>query len=273
MSTNGKLPTNPLHGRRILVTRAAEQAAGVSEQLKQRGAVVVECPTIQLAPPEQWDELDAAINNLSTVDWLILTSVNGVRFFFGRMQELGFELTTLHGCKTCAVGPKTAEALAELGIQPDLVPEQFTGEGLVAAFKEIELQGRRVLFPKADGARDLIPEQLRTMGALLADPVAYRTIMPERLPEQALEALQHHQLDAVIFSSPSTVKNLAALTDGAAELSGMLEGVCIASIGPVTSKACRELGLTVTVEPHQATFASLLDELGRYFSATKKPHR
>jgi uroporphyrinogen-III synthase len=272
MFTNGKLPTNPLHGRRILVTRAAEQAAGITGQLQQRGAVVLECPTIQLMPPVQWDEIDAAINDLSTVDWLILTSVNGVRFFFDRVQELGFKLTVLQGCKVCAVGPKTAEALAARGIATDLVPEQFTGEGLVAAFQGLDLQGRRVLFPKADGARDLIPQQLRKMGALLIDPVVYRTVIPDRLPDQAQTELQQ-QLDAVIFSSPSTAKNLATLVGGVAQLSEMLTGVCVASIGPVTSKACRELGLAVTVEPGQATLDTLLDELEQYFSDAKKPHR
>ena len=110
MSTSVKLPTNPLQGRRILVTRAAEQAAEFTEQLRQGGAVVVECPTIQLVPPEAWTNVDAAINDLSSFDWLILTSTNGVRFFFTRLQELGVAPTALQNAKVCAVGPKTAEA-------------------------------------------------------------------------------------------------------------------------------------------------------------------
>lgn len=265
MSTSVKLPINPLQGRRILVTRAAEQAAEFTEQLRQRGAVVVECPTIQLVPPQQWDEVDAAIHHLSSFDWLILTSTNGVRFFFARLLELGFAPTALQNAKVCAVGPKTAEALQELGIRPDMVPEQFTGEGVVASFQGIDLQGRRILFPKADGARDLIPQQLRGMGAELVDPVVYRNIIPQALPETARQALEQHQLDAVVFSSPSTVRNLATLTGGIKRLQQLLEGVAVASIGPVTTKACQELGLKVTVEPEHATLDNLISELEQHF--------
>jgi len=267
MSTNVKLPTSfqlPLLGCRILVTRAAEQAAEFSEQLRQQGAVVLECPTIQLVPPEQWDAVDAAIQKLSDFDWLILTSVNGVRFFFLRLQELGFATTVLQNSKVCAVGPKTAEALGNLGITPDLVPAQFTGEGVVAAFQGIDLRGRQVLFPKADGARDLIPQQLNDMGAAVADPVVYRNAMPQSLPDAARQALEQHRLDVVIFSSPSTVRNLAVLAGGEKKLQKLLNGVVVASIGPITSKACRELGLEVMVEPEQATLDDLLSELARY---------
>jgi len=267
MSTNVKLPTSsqlPLLGCRILVTRAAEQAAEFSEQLRQQGAVVLECPTIQLVPPEQWDAVDAAIQKLADFDWLILTSVNGVRFFFLRLQELGFATTVLQNSRVCAVGPKTAEALSNLGITPDLVPAQFTGEGVVAAFQGIDLRGRQVLFPKADGARDLIPQQLNDMGAAVADPVVYRNAMPQSLPDAARQALEQHRLDVVIFSSPSTVRNLAVLAGGEKKLQKLLNGVVVASIGPITSKACRELGLEVMVEPEQATLDDLLSELARY---------
>lgn len=248
------------------MTRAAEQAAEFTEQLRQRGTVVVECPTIQLVPPLQWDEVDATIHHLSSFDWLILTSVNGVRFFFGRLQELGRGTHDLKDCKVCAVGPKTAEALDGLGITPALVPEQFTGEGVVAAFQGIDLQGRRVLFPKANGARDLIPQQLRSMGAEVIAPVVYRNVMPVELPDTARQALEQHQLDAVVFSSPSTVRNLAALVGGVTQLQTMLADLAVASIGPVTTKACQELGLKITVEPKQATLDDIVSKLEDYFS-------
>jgi uroporphyrinogen-III synthase len=268
MSTNGKFPTNilsPLRGRRVLVTRAADQAGDFSVLLRQRGAEAVECSVIELVPPLQWDDVDAAIHSLSSFDWLILTSVNGVRFFFERLRELGSDPGAVQGCKVCAVGPKTAEALGRRGITPDLVPDQFTGEGVVAAFQGIDLQGRRLLFPKADGARDLIPQQLRARGAQVVDPVVYRNVMPQALPDDAHQALKQHQVDAVVFSSPSTVRNFAALAGGAEQLLGMLDNVVVASIGPVTSKACREWGLHVTVEPEHATLDDLVVELERYF--------
>lgn len=248
------------------MTRAAEQAAGFSRQLLQRGAEVVECPTIQLVPPQQWDEIDAAINAMPSFNWLILTSVNGVRFFFSRLQELGRDIHDLQSCKVCAVGPKTTEALLELGITPDLVPQQFTGEGVVAAFQDVDLQGCRILFPKADGARDLIPQQLRSRGAEVLDPVVYRNVIPAKLPDTARQALEQRQLDAVVFSSPSTVRNLAALVSGTAQLQQLLEGVAVASIGPVTTKACQELGLSVAVEPEQATLDEIVSKLEDHFS-------
>jgi len=247
------------------VTRAAEQAAGFSRQLQQRGAEVVECPTIQLVPPRQWDEVDAAINAMPGFNWLILTSVNGVRFFFTRLQELGRGIHDLQSCKVCAVGPKTTEALLELGIAPDLVPEQFTGEGVVAAFQGFDLRGKRILFPKADGARDLIPQQLRGMGAEVVDPVVYRNIIPAELPDAARQALEQHQLDAVVFSSPSTVRNLATLVGGVTQLQTLLTDLAVASIGPVTTRACQELRLSVAMEPEQATLDNLISELEQYF--------
>lgn len=253
--------TANLAGKRVLVTRAVEQAAPFAEQLRQRGAQVLECPTIQLAPPEQWGPVDDALRQLPGFDWLILTSANGVRFFFERLAHQGLSATDLRDCKVCVVGPKTAEALAGMGVVADLVPEQFTGEGVVAAFSLIDLQGKRVLFPKAAGARDVIPRLLRGQGAEVVDPVLYRTLLPDQLPDDARSALEQRELDLAVFSSPSTVRNLAALVGGADRLAQLLHGVVVASIGPITSQACRELGLTVAVEPSHATLTDLLAAL------------
>jgi len=272
MSISGKLNTkmlipSPLEGRRILVTRAEEQAGNFVALLHQRGAMTVECPTIELVPPLKWDEIDAAAAVLTSFDWLVLTSVNGVRFFFDRLRTLGVSFNQ-QSYKVCAVGPKTAEALITLGINPDLVPQQFTGEGVVAAFEGIGVKGKKVLFPKADGARDLIPHELARRGAIVTDPVVYCNVLPQKIPDAALSALEKHQLDAVVFSSPSTVHNLATLLGGEELLRDRLGGVVVASIGPITSQACRELGLQVSVEPRQATLDALLDELERFLQNT-----
>lgn len=266
MFTSERLPINPLQGRRILVTRAADQAEEFCCLLQQRGAVAIECPTIQLLPPLSWDELDAALADPAGFDWLLLTSVNGVRFFFSRLEQRGFGLELLQGCRVCAVGPKTAEALVQRGVAVDLLPQQFTGEGVVAAFQQLPLQGTRILFPRAEAARELIPDQLRSNGALVVDPVVYRTGMPSALPEAAYRVLEQRQLDAVVFSSPLTARNLAHLAGGAGALRTMLAGAVVASIGPVTSQACRELGLAVAVEPVDATLDALLAALEAYFS-------
>ena len=269
MCTNEKSLTSSLQGRRVLVTRAAEQALDTVALLRQCGAEVLECPTIQLLPPNQWEPVDNAIRRLPEFNWLILTSLNGVRFFLGRVQELGIELSQLRSCKICAVGSKTAQFLGTYGLEPDLIPEQFTGEGIVGAFGGIELQGVRILFPKADGARDLIPQKLRESGAIVVDPVVYQNVMPEQLPEAARIALQHHVLDAVIFSSPSTVRNFAQLVDDETDLHQLLSGVVVASIGPITTQAVRELGLVVTVEPAQATMENLIASLAAFFVNNK----
>ena len=255
-----------LFGRRILVTRAADQIGGFARMLEERGAQVVECPTIRLVPPEQWDEIDSAINRLADMDWLILTSANAVRFFFERLGKLGKDSRTLARCQVCVVGPKTAEAVLARGILPDLLPEEFTAEGVVAAFGGYDLQGKRVLFPKADRARDLIPPALEQMGAVVSAPVLYRNLLPEALPDEARDALEQGRLDAVTFSASSTVSNLALLVGGPQRLQQLLKDVAVISIGPVTSRTCRELGLTVAVEPPEATLDSMVCALEGHYS-------
>lgn len=256
----------PLFSRRILVTRAADQAGEFSRMLEERGASVIECPTISLVPPDSWDALDAAITGLSDFDWLVLTSANAVRFFFGRLRQLGRDSRSLGRCKVCVVGPKTAELVQAHGIVPDLVPEQFTAEGVVAAFADVGVAGKQVLFPRADGARELIAAELTGLGAQVVAPIVYCNRVPQQLTEAAREALELRQLDVITFSASSTVRNLAALVGGAGRLAELLEGVVVASIGPITTKTCHELGLTVTVEPQRSTLPDLVSVLERYFT-------
>lgn len=253
----------PLSGRRILVTRAADQAGEFSRMLEERGAQVVECPTIRLAPPETWDEVDAALDRLKETNWLVLTSANAVRFLFERLRGRGRDSRALGSCAICVVGPKTAEAVAAQGLLADLVPREYTAEGVVAAFAGYDLRGKRVLFPRADRARDLIPPALERMGARVVAPVLYRNLLPETLPDEAREALERRELDAVTFSASSTVTNLATLLGGAERLRELLTGVAVVSIGPITSRTCRDLGLAVTVEPPEATLDSMTAALER----------
>lgn len=256
----------PLFGRRILVTRAAEQAGEFSAMLASLGAEVLECPTIRLVPPGSWSALDDAIGRLPGFDWLIFTSVNAVRFFFERLHALGLDTRALGRCRVCAVGPKTAAALAPFGLRADLVPADYKAEGVVEAFRAMEMGGRAVLFPRADKAREVIPPELARMGAEVVAPVAYRNVVPEALPAGVLEELEGRRIDCVTFTSSSTVANLAAMV-GKERLRSLLEGVAIASIGPITSATCRELGLDVAVEPKEYTLAALAEEMVRFFTA------
>lgn len=257
--------SRPLCGRKIIVTRAAEQAGEFSTKLATRGAAVLECPTIRLVEPESWQLLDVAIRELASYDWLILTSGNAVRFFFQRLEALGLDARALAGCKVCAVGPKTADIFKVFGVRPDLVPSDYKAEGIVDEFSRLDLKGAKILFPKADKAREIIPCELKRMGAHVDGPVAYRNILPDRLPPEALFALEKRSADCITFTSSSTVQNLAAML-GEELLLDMLKGVTVASIGPITSKSCRELGLKVDIEPEAYTLDALTAAIEAHFS-------
>jgi uroporphyrinogen III methyltransferase/synthase len=255
----------PLSGRTIIVTRAADQAGEFSSQLAGYGASILECPTIQIAAPESWCDLDSSIAALSTFDWVIFTSVNAVRYFFKRLHTQGLDARALGHVKVCAVGPRTSESIVEHGIYPDLVPKEYKAEGVIAALGKDAVNGKKILFPHADLARDVIPSKLTEIGALVDSPVAYRNIFPERLCPEAMFALEKRKVDCITFTSSSTVNNLARML-GADLLTDMLKGTSIASIGPITSATCREHGLKVDIEPEDYTLAALTSAIVNHFS-------
>ena len=254
----------PLFGKRILNTRATDQAAELTALLEAQGAEVIEAPTIELVAPESYDELDRAIAELETFAWLILTSANGVRYFFRRLEELGRDARALGSCRICVVGPKTAAGLAAYGLRADLVAAEFKGEGVVAALAETALKDKKVLFPKADRAREVIPTELTKLGATVFAPVLYRNHVPAVLPEAARAALEAGEIDCVAFTASSTVDNLAVLLGD--NLAARLKGVAVASIGPITSKTCRKHGLEVAVEPTEYTLEALVEGIVGYFA-------
>jgi uroporphyrinogen III methyltransferase/synthase len=255
----------PLSGRTVLVTRAADQAGEFSALLESVGARILECPTIRLVPPADWTEIDAAIAALDTFDWTIFTSANAVRFFFGRLAEKGRDARAFGRCRICAVGPKTAAALEPFGLRADLIPADYKAEGVVEVFKQQQIAGRRILFPRADRAREVIPTQLGQLGAEVVTPVAYSNITPDALPDEIGAELAAGRIDCVTFTSSSTVSNLAAMAGR--PLTELLHGVTIASIGPITSRTCRDLGLRVDIEPAHYTLEALTAEIVRFFAA------
>ena len=259
----------PLSGKKIIVTRSADQAGEFSALLEDNGATVFECPTIRLVEPVSWHELDDAIAELARYQWLILTSVNAVRYFFNRLETLGLDARALNSCKLCAVGPKTAEAIQQFGVRPDMIPNDYKAEGVIAEFNRFDMKGMRVLFPRADRSRDIIPLELVKMGALVDSPVSYRNVLPERLCPEAMFALEKRSVDCITFTSSSTVLNLAEML-GADLLADMLKGVAVASIGPITSKTCRDLGLKVDIEPTKYTLNELSLAITHFFSSHSK---
>ncbi len=258
----------PLFGKGFLVTRAADQAGEFSYMLEALGATVWECPTIRIVPPVTTEPLDNAISELNSYSWVIFTSGNAVRFFFDRLQELGLDSRALGKCGVCAVGPKTAAALAPFGIKPDMVPQSYKAEGVIETFRLLDLKGKRILFPKADRARELIPVALAEFGAEVSDPIAYRNILPDTVDSTILHALEERRIQCVTFTSSSTVDNLAKLL-GENRFLRLLEGVTVAAIGPVTAKTCSDLGLSVDIEPQEYTLAAMTNEIVSHFTSLK----
>lgn len=255
----------PLFGKKVMVTRAVDQAGEFAVMLADRGATVLECPTIRLVEPEQWGPLDAALQALSDYDWLVMTSGNAVRAFFKRLDTLGLDARSLGACRVCALGPKTAEAIRGFGIRPDMLAADYKAEGVVAEFAKLDITGKRILYPRADRAREGIPRDLGSMGALVDSPVAYRTILPDKLLPEAVFALEKRSVDCITFTSSSTVQNLANLM-GNDRMLDMLKGVAVASIGPITSNTCRGLGLKVDIEPQEYTLAALADAVEAFLT-------
>jgi len=254
----------PLSGRGILLTRAAAQAGEFSGMLSRLGARVHECPTISIVPPEDHGELDRAIAVLNGFHWLIFTSVNAVRYFFDRLAALGGDTRAIGASRVCAVGPMTSAALLPFGVRADLVPDDYKAEGVIAAFRGMDVAGKRFLFPKGDRARDVIQTGLAELGGEVVAPVAYCNVIPEYLPTPVLQALEERKIDCVTFTSSSTVENLTAML-GENKIIKLLGGAAVAAIGPVTSKTCQELGLEVSIEPKEHTLSALTEEIVEYF--------
>jgi uroporphyrinogen III methyltransferase/synthase len=249
----------PLFGHRIVVTRAADQAAELSDRLRALGAGAIEFPVIALEPPADPAPIDQAIANLAGYDWLIFTSVNGVRFFLERLDRSQYDLRALKA-RICAIGPATRKAVEDLHLKVDLMPEEYVAESLVKAFASVELMGKRVLLPRAAVARDVIPAELAKLGAQVDVVEAYRNVVPTSAPARAQEIFfGPSQPDWITFTSSSTVKNLLAITGQEA-----LDGVRIASIGPVTSATLCAHGLKVDAEAKQFTLDGLVDAILDY---------
>lgn len=251
----------PLFGRRILVTRAADQAAPMIAALREHGADPVACPTIGIVPPASYAELDGEIARLGHSDYLILTSANAVAAFFARLQASGSDCRALAGVTLVAVGPKTAEMLATYGVRADLMPASYDAEGIVALLGG-QVHGKRVLYPRAELARDLIIRELTAAGATVAAPVAYASAPPADAAETARTALSAG-LDLLTFTASSTVRNFAEML-GPEDLS-LACSVPVAVIGPQTANTARQLGFTVAVEPAEATLEALLAAIVDYF--------
>jgi uroporphyrinogen-III synthase len=248
---------HPLAGTRILVGRARHQASSLSAGLRSLGAAVIEIPFIEIRKPQSFQPLDAALKNLKSYDWLILTSVNGVEAMWERRRK--FRLTRRHfqHLQIAAIGPATKQALLKSGLKVKMVPEEYVAESVVRGLRD-KVNGKRVLLVRAKVARDVIPQELRAAGAAVDVVEAYETVVPGKSRER-LRALMKSSLrrpHLITFTSSSTARNFADLL-GSARAS-TLKNVQLASIGPVTSATLRELQLPVTIEAREFTMGGLI---------------
>jgi uroporphyrinogen III methyltransferase / synthase len=247
------LERRPLHGRRVVVTRARAQASGFAATLRGLGAEVVELPAIRIEPRIENEEVQKVAGALGIYELVCLTSPNGVRLLFEAMENAGLDARALAGVTVAAIGPGTARALAERGVLADVVPERFVAEGLLEALEDHEVDGARVLVARAYEARDVLPDALRERGAEVDVVALYETVR-EQPGDDEIEAAQG--ADYVTFTSSSTVTNLTeALGDR------FPTGARIVSIGPITSETARGAGLTVDVEAERHDIDGLLEAL------------
>ncbi len=252
----------PLFGKRVLVTRASEQAGELARLLREQGAEPVELATIQVQPTDDWSALDACLAALSDFQWVIFTSANAIEAFFQRLQSLGMDARSFARSRLAAIGRATAAALQRHGLRADVLPTTATAEGLIEAFSSEEMTGARVLLPRAEGGRPELLRYLADRGAQVTEVLLYRSVPPVESAGRAKRLLAEQPLDIAVFTSSSTVRNLATMLDS--DLS-LLRGVLIATIGPATSQAVRDVGLEVGVEAEEQSMAGLVSALVRRF--------
>lgn len=246
----------PLFGQRIIVTRAPEQAGDFAARLRELGAQAIELPVIGLEPALDPAPLDAAIANLSTYDWVIFTSANGVRFFLERLDRSSADLRSLRA-RICAIGPATRRAIEDLHLKVDVMPREFVAEGVIAALNADDVNGKKVLLPRAAIARDVIPADLRRRGAQVDVVEAYRSVIPQEAGAKVREIFDdRHKPDWITFTSSSTVKNFLNIAGRE-----RLREIRIASIGPVTSQTIRDHGFEVHAEADPYSTEGLISAL------------
>jgi uroporphyrinogen-III synthase len=249
----------PLAGIRVLVGRARHQAGALSRELRKLGAIVIEIPFIEIRQPRSFKPLDSALRNLATYDWLILTSVNGVEAMWERLAKLRLTKKHLAHLHIAAIGPATKRAIEQRGGKVDVVPREYVAESVVRSLRR-RVKGKRVLLVRAKVARDVIPRELREAGARVDVVEAYETVVPQSSRTRLRSAIASPQRcpDVVAFTSSSTVRNFVALLGKA---NANLDGIKLASIGPVTSSTLRELGLEVDIAAKEFTIPGLVQAI------------
>ena len=263
----------PLFSKKVVVTRTRDQASELVNLLENYGAECIEYPTISLEKVDSYEILDRALTEIDSYHWVLFTSINAVDYFFNRLFELGKDVRDLKGPKIAAVGRVTAEALAGRGIKADLLPDEFTGDGLAETLISEGVTGLHILIPRALKAREILPERLSDAGAEVTVAPVYQNVLPnsssgEQLKDDLCQALEEKSVDMLTFTSSSTVKNFVTLLDlNLDELQKLMSGVAIATIGPITAKTAENYGLKPDVQPAEYTIPGLVESIVTFFTS------
>jgi uroporphyrinogen III methyltransferase / synthase len=256
----------PLFGKRVLITRSRTQASRLRSLLQELGAEPVELPSIEIAPLEDYTQLDAALSQLNSLDWVIFASVNSVEAVFDRLKQQGKDARAFANAAVGAIGPATADALMQRGIKADFIPARSVSEAVIEELSGQDWQGVSVLLPGSDIGRDVLEQGLTRLGASVHRVAVYRTLTPQSAASQARQILEEG-VDAVTFTSSSTVSNLLDILNGNKQ---QLESSLIACIGPITATTALELGLRVDVVADEHTVEGLVDALVEHFGKNIK---
>jgi uroporphyrinogen III methyltransferase / synthase len=258
----------PLFGKRIIVTRAEHQAAELSDRLRTLGALPIQIPAITIAPPTDEAAAEQAMSSVSSYDIVVFTSPNGVEAFFERLSRRGLDSRALGGLTVAAMGPGTAFALKQRGIEADIVPDRFIAEALAEAVIADGVESRNILLFRAEGARDVLPRLLGEAGAAVDDVGAYYAVASEISDEAFSRAFSG--ADLIVFTSGSTATNIGLIVDekrmkGSVDFSTVAVPPAV-SIGPITSRAAQAAGFTVAVEATEYTIEGVVNALVGYYT-------
>ena len=257
--------TKPLFGKTFVVTRARAQASSLTKRLEEEGAKVMEVPAIRITEPEDYAPLDKAIDNLAQYKWVLFTSANGVDLFFERLASHGKDARAFASCKIGAIGSATADTLDAYGIKADLVPATYKAEDLTEALLPRLHKGDKVLLARAAKARNVLPDALKAAGADVDVVAVYRTVADCENKDELVAALRDGTVDCVTFTSSSTVTNLL---DALGADKGLLDGVTLAAIGPITARTCEKQGLSPAVIAETYTIDGLVEALKKHYTET-----
>jgi uroporphyrinogen-III synthase len=293
MQTSIRSRKLPLAGMRVLVGRARHQASKLSAGLRGLGAEVIEIPFIEIRRPKSYTSLDSALRNIQKYDWLILTSVNGVDAVWERLRKVGLTRRHLRHMRFAAIGPATKQAIEGRGVKVSVVPKEYVAESVVKSLGA-RVKGKRVLLARAKVARDVIPRELRKLGAEVDVVEAYQTVLPRSSGRRLRSVLVNSKgrPDVITFTSSSSVRNFVSLLDDphpfahntkewgtpnrqpphpfaenakgwGTRYADLLDCIQFASIGPVTSSTLREFGLPVHIQAREYTIPGLIGAIER----------